>query len=503
MIKKVKIIPWCISCRNCELVCPGIFKVDPKSKVISNDYEWKEFDIIQAELMCPVNVIKVEKEWNINISFKKATLLEKQYLTKDTLELVFKTKKISFKPWQYIILQGNDLIWKFSRSYSIAKINDNKFTLTVKILKKWRWSTFLKKIKIWKNIQFLWPIWNFYLQNTNNKKIFIATWTWLAPIIAMLEASPKEIEKTVIFWVRNENDIYYKDILEQFQNTKVIIKVSKPSISYKWEKWRVTDNLNEVWVNDEVYICGNPEMVNSVKNILIDRGHFVDLIFNESFSISREYKGLFKDIFFEWNIPWLYLLSWIVIIFSLFIIPITWYYNAINNNLYWNFLFISNFMWFLFDVSRWSVFFVMIIRPLADLFPKIWLFTKLLPLRRSFWILSASIIVTNLFWNFIIKPDYLINYFKLIKWWFNIEIIARLSEITAILLLVTSNDISQRKLWIWWKRIQRTSYIYFICGWIVAWLYFPFKIYTTMTIVIILWVLAHFKIQIYKKIYKS
>jgi DMSO/TMAO reductase YedYZ heme-binding membrane subunit len=39
---------------------------------------------------------------------------------------------------------------------------------------------------------------------------------------------------------------------------------------------------------------------------------------------------------------------------------------------------------------------------------------------------------------------------------------ARLSEITAILLFVTSNNISQKMMGIWWKRIQKLSYIYFI-----------------------------------------
>ncbi len=65
MIKNVKVVPWCISCRTCENLCPSVFKVNPKSKVITNDFEWKESEILQAELMCPVNVIKVEKEWDI------------------------------------------------------------------------------------------------------------------------------------------------------------------------------------------------------------------------------------------------------------------------------------------------------------------------------------------------------------------------------------------------------------------------------------------------------
>jgi hypothetical protein len=36
--------------------------VSPKSKVISNNYEGKTTEIIQAELLCPVNVIQVKKK---------------------------------------------------------------------------------------------------------------------------------------------------------------------------------------------------------------------------------------------------------------------------------------------------------------------------------------------------------------------------------------------------------------------------------------------------------
>ena len=50
------------------------------------------------------------------------------------------------------------------------------------------------------------------------------------------------------------------------------------------------------------------------------------------------------------------------------------------------------------------------------------------------------------------------------RWELWYPIIARLSELTALILLVTSNDFSQKFLGKWWKRIQRTSYIYFITG---------------------------------------
>jgi len=55
-------------------------------------------------------------------------------------------------------------------------------------------------------------------------------------------------------------------------------------------------------------------------------------------------------------------------------------------------------------------------------------------------------------------------FFTASAWTLWYGLFARLSEITAIILLATSNRFSQKILGIWWKRIQKTSYIYFVTG---------------------------------------
>jgi ferredoxin len=59
-IKNVKVIPGCIRCKACENVAPAIFKVQPKSKVISDKFNEYQSEILQAEAICPVQVIKVD-----------------------------------------------------------------------------------------------------------------------------------------------------------------------------------------------------------------------------------------------------------------------------------------------------------------------------------------------------------------------------------------------------------------------------------------------------------
>ena len=260
MIKYVKVIDWCIGCKNCEKICPTIFKVAPKSKVISNNFKWIESKILQAELMCPVNVIKVSK-----------------------------------------------------KTYS--------------------------------------------------------------------------------------NNLY------------------------------------------------------------------------------------FKNLFINWNIPWINIFSWIIIVFSLVWIPFLW--NIIPTQTFWN-------------ISWWSVVFVIAIRPLSDLFPKLWMLSKLVFLRKAFWILSSSIVIIALSYKFYLNPNTLYNYFSLNNFSLTYPLISRVSEITWLILLLTSNNLSQKTLWIWWKRIHRLSYIYFISWWIIAAIWSPLKIYPAMWIVLFLWILASFNLKIWK-----
>ena len=159
-------------------------------------------------------------------------------------------------------------------------------------------------------------------------------------------------------------------------------------------------------------------------------------------------------------------------------------------------------MGFMYDLSWWSVVFVMAIRPLADLFPKIGILSKLVTLRKAFWILSASIIVSNFVWSSVFNINKFLTYFTLAWWALYMPLITKLSEISALILLLTSNKLSQRTLWTYWKKIQRLSYIYFITWWIVAWLYFPMKVYPLMAIVIILWFAALIK-SLIKKVTKK
>ncbi len=120
----------------------------------------------------------------------------------------------------------------------------------------------------------------------------------------------------------------------------------------------------------------------------------------------------------------------------------------------------------LWDVSWYAVTLLMCIRPIGDLLPDVFLFRALLPLRQGLGILSSVVVATNA--GFAYLPDFanfLTLYTSARMWGFETRLLfARLAEIVGIILLITSNSLSQRLLGKWWKRIQRLSYVYFFAA---------------------------------------
>lgn len=120
----------------------------------------------------------------------------------------------------------------------------------------------------------------------------------------------------------------------------------------------------------------------------------------------------------------------------------------------------------LYDLSLIFVFLVMIIRPLANLFPRSAILRPLILLRKGLGTLSAAIIIAFVLVKVLTSgASYLLNYTSSDFWHFhNYSFYGHLGDVTALILLVTSNDFSKRVMGNWWKRIQKLAYVYFYSG---------------------------------------
>jgi ferredoxin-NADP reductase/DMSO/TMAO reductase YedYZ heme-binding membrane subunit len=422
-------------------------------------------------------------------------------LTHDVIELHFNTQNFTAKSWQYISLQLNDWKWLFYRNYSITDFTKDNFVLTIKLLSDWRWWKILKKLRLWKKLHFLWWLGSFTLQETEKTKVFFATGTWLSPMISMIKNTPESVKKIVYFWVREKKDIFYKKLLESFKNTEVNVLLSHKNETVNGQfPGRITEFVHKVTIDSEVYLCWNPIMVQEVTQILKEQWHPEKEIYSEWFVMWKEEKSIWKNIILKWNFPGTHFLDDYLPYLAVFGIPALYYYWTVNNILHK-----SGFLWdmsittLLFALSWYCVVFVMLIRPISDLIPKIWLLRKLLILRKSVGIFWSSIIVTIFAFKYLASVENIYYYFEISNWNSLYPILSRLSELTWILLLITSNNFSQVKLGQYWKPIQRTAYIYFIAGWLVAGQWWSWYYYHILILWIILFISAWIKNRFFSK----
>ncbi len=177
-------------------------------------------------------------------------------------------------------------------------------------------------------------------------------------------------------------------------------------------------------------------------------------------------------------------INWQLSIVFVFCIP--WIYIVAKYFDFYNtpFLLWYSFEWFLFHLSWYALICVMLIRPIWEIVANFYgaksalMLKKLLIFRQSFWILSAIIICTILVGKFFLNSWYIPFYFSVDNWSLDIPLIARISEISALILLLTSNTFSKKILKKNWKKVQKLSYVFFLSWWIIAGQYESFYYYS-------------------------
>lgn len=177
--------------------------------------------------------------------------------------------EIDYINGQFINFVFTDSEWIIQRTYSIVERNETIYTFLIKIW-TWRWSSIIKNTKVWDNLWYTHISWEFHLQSTLNQKVFIASWTWLAPIYNMLISLNNDIKKILYFWVRTKKDLFYIEKLKNIKNLELKIYLSKQEDSL-YNFWRI--DLNDTYFSKqtEFYICWNPWLLNDTKKVLSEK----------------------------------------------------------------------------------------------------------------------------------------------------------------------------------------------------------------------------------------
>ncbi len=178
---------------------------------------------------------------------------------------------ISFK---YITKEKKNIL----RPYSIINPpnNSNKISFTIKIIDGGVFTPYIATLKKGDTIDIIGPFGNFIINKKNNKPIsFIATTVGVAPLYCMLkDLLDNGYSKSINLYLgfRYIQDIFWENELlslkNKYSNFQYFICISKPETLWLGLKGRVTDNI-KIDKNYQYYICGNSQMIKSVKDLLL------------------------------------------------------------------------------------------------------------------------------------------------------------------------------------------------------------------------------------------
>lgn len=208
---------------------------------------------------------------------------------------------ISFKPGQYVQMEVPK--YKLTkapeyRAYSIASPADRYQELELVITKvpEGAVSTYVHEfLRQGEELKLSGPYGEFYLRPSEREILFIATGSGLAPILSMLDQLAKESSTkkiTLFFGARTKSDLYHIEKLEAYKqklaNFEYVLTLSRPTEKDEWkgEKGRVTDLIKRYVPENppfDVYMCGAPQMVESCKKLLLDKGIPEQRMFYDTF----------------------------------------------------------------------------------------------------------------------------------------------------------------------------------------------------------------------------
>ncbi|MBI1861600.1 MAG: FAD-dependent oxidoreductase, partial [Deltaproteobacteria bacterium] len=252
--------------------------------------------ILARSLLCLSYMV-----YAINLSCR---IEEFAWMSPTTFRLRFSTsKRFTFRAGQFIsvVIPAQNGRGSAKRCYSIASAPDETnvgYELCVKVVPGGLGSTYLAGLKVGDTFQAAAPYGHFTMKSKPGRNIvFISTATGIAPFRSMVfdrEFYQVVRPKHVVFVAgsRTEDEILYRDEIEEI-GIEVVRAVSHPTAGFNGFRGRVTDYLRSLpatwtWHDTDFYICGNPEMVMEVEEILrTGRGVDPRSIYRELFSAPK------------------------------------------------------------------------------------------------------------------------------------------------------------------------------------------------------------------------
>jgi len=190
------------------------------------------------------------------------------------------SESIEFMPGQYVNIEVKMGEW---RSYSIANYDEGKreIMLLIDTAPGGVASKVFESIQIGHEFRSILPAGSFVLVDNARPKIFISTGTGVAPFLPMITkliSADFKDEIYLLFGIRYvEKDFVSKFVgdFESKKNFKFIRCITRPEGEGDWMVGRVTKVLFTLGLNLEkydIYLCGAPQMVGDMVELLKEKG---------------------------------------------------------------------------------------------------------------------------------------------------------------------------------------------------------------------------------------
>lgn len=178
-------------------------------------------------------------------------------------------------PGQFARLHVGDNAW---RDYSIAGLDDHRLRLLISTRTGGRGSQFIENADEGATTVVELPLGGFGLADSDRRRLFIATGTGIAPMLAMFAQAPELEHDTLVFGCRNrEEDL--TTVIDSPMPGRVLRCLSREEAPRAFHG-RVTDALPGLAGSSgldprstEVYLCGSAAMVADTRGLLERAGY--------------------------------------------------------------------------------------------------------------------------------------------------------------------------------------------------------------------------------------
>jgi len=212
----------------------------------------------------------------------RALVLEFHDIAPEVRHFVFQVPEVEqlhFKPGQFVSFSESLSGKKITRPYSIVSLpGGNRFELCLNLVHEGVFTPHLFSLQPGDSIEMSAPLGFFVVRDPTREAVFIGTGTGIAPFRAMAPdylSHPHASQLTLLFGVRQEQNIYYRDDFEalarKHSNFRFWPALSRAASSWTGRSGHVQAHVLEAIGERrdlDVYICGLRAMVDDVRAIL-------------------------------------------------------------------------------------------------------------------------------------------------------------------------------------------------------------------------------------------